>query len=119
METGEKYDRGLRVLQQLQINLGLSREDLGTMLGLTGESVRGWETRSEDIPDAVFGRLVAAQSALDQLLGVFLPERLPMVIRRRAAAFNGERALDWILDGRIAEVADIYDRGLSYLKPAA
>ncbi len=119
MESGEKHGRGLVMLERIQRHLDLSREDLGAMLGLTGDSVRAWETRSEEMPDVVLGKINAAHAALDQLLGVFLPERLPQVIRRRAAAFDGERALDWILDGRISEVADKYDSGLAYLKLTA
>ncbi len=119
MQSGEKHDRGLAMLGRIQRHLDLSREDLGTMLGLTGDAVRAWEERSEEMPEIVLGRIIAAHTALDQLLGVFLPERLPLVIRRRAAAFDGERALDWILDGRISEVAEKYDAGLSYLKRTA
>jgi hypothetical protein len=112
-------ERGLAILRNLETNLGLSVEDLGTMLGLTGDSVRAWRSHEAEIPALEFGKLVAAGSALDQLLGIFRAERLPQVIRRRAAGFDGERALDWILDGRISEVAERYDRGLSYLKLTA
>ncbi len=119
MHADIKQERALLIMKRLRKHLDLSGEDLGTMLGLTGQAVRAWEAREAEVPDLVFGKLIAAQSALDQLLGIFLPERLPEVIRRRAAAFDGGRALDWILDGRIADVAEKYDRGLAYLgRPA-
>jgi transcriptional regulator with XRE-family HTH domain len=106
-------------MRALRDNLDLSREDLGTMFGVTGETWRAWEEGAAEIPETTFAKIVAAGAALERMLWLFRPERLPQVIRRRADAFNGERALDWILDGRIAEVAERYDSGLSYLSRTA
>jgi hypothetical protein len=52
--------------------------------------------------------------ALDRLLALFQPARLPLAIRRPAELFDGERALDWILRGRIGEAAGRYEIALSY-----
>lgn len=115
----ETQQQGLRHIRNLAWSLDLSHEDIGTMLGSTGAQVAAWENGSEPLPEPVLGKLRAANAALDQLLTLFAADRLPQVIRRRADAFNGERALDWILDGRMSDVADIYDGGLSYLRKTA
>lgn len=119
MQSETKREYCLAILRQIREYLDVSVEDVGTMFGLTGETVREWQGGTAEIPDKTVGQMVAAGNSLNQLLGIFRPERLPQVIRRRADAFDGERALDWILDGRIAEVAERYDQGLSYLKRTA
>ncbi len=115
MDRAGKRRKGLPILIEIQRALDLSCSDLGMAFGTTGEAVRGWESDSTEIPDVTLARIVAAHGAVRSLEETFRPERLPQVIRRRAPVFNGERALDWILDGRIAEVAERYQRGLSYL----
>jgi transcriptional regulator with XRE-family HTH domain len=118
MERAQKHQKASGILGRLRICLDLSQEDLGTMLGTTGEGVRAWESGEAEIPEMTFARLVTADNALERMLWLFRPDRLPQVIRRRADAFDGERALEWILDGRIAEVADRYDSGLSFRRTA-
>jgi transcriptional regulator with XRE-family HTH domain len=95
-------------------HLGLSQDELGRMLGVTGESVRRWKTGATAIPLSRLAEITAAESALNRLLQVFRPQRLPVAIRRQAELFGSKRALDWILDGRIAEVADRYELSLAY-----
>ena len=65
-------------------------------------------------PTANLTELQAAEEALKRLWSVVRPERLPIVIRRPVELFGGRCALDWILEGRIAEVADRYAAALSY-----
>ncbi|MGE5488058.1 MAG: hypothetical protein ACM3ZB_09610 [bacterium] len=119
MRSDQKRELFFSIAARLRAGLDVGLEDVATIAGATGEALREWENGTAEIPEPVLGRMIAAGKSLDQLLGIFRPERLPQVIRRRADAFDGERALDWILDGRIAEVADRYDEGLSYLKRPA
>lgn len=105
---------GRRILRRLMSTLDLSRDQAGRILDVTGETVRRWERAMVEIPAQQTATLTAADAALSRLLELLLPERLPLAIRRPAEAFGGERALDWILRGRIAEVADRYDRALMY-----
>jgi hypothetical protein len=117
MDRRIKQQRACAILDTLRASLDLSREDVGTMVGSSGETVRAWEDGDEEVPDLVFGRLVSAHAALNRLRDVFRPERLPQVIPRRAPVFASERALEWILDGRIEEVAQRYEQGLAYGLP--
>jgi hypothetical protein len=119
MQSEARRGYCLAILRQIREYLDISVEDVGAMFGTTGETVREWQAGTAEIPEKTVGQMIAAGNSLNQLLGLFRPERLPQVIRRRAEAFNGERALDWILDGRIADVAERYDQGLSYLKRTA
>lgn len=119
MQPGQKRELFFSIAARVRECLDVGLEDIGTMAGATGEAVREWQNGTAEIPEPALGRMIAAGNSLDQLLGIFRPERLPQVIRRRADVFDGERALDWILDGRIAEVADRYDQGLAYLKRTA
>ncbi len=120
MERETKCRRASAIFSRFRSSLDIGYEDLGTMFGVAGRTARAWHEGREEVPDTVFARMIAAESALNRLAQVFRPDRLPEVIRRRAPAFDEERALDWILDGRIAEVADRYDTGLAFLvkKPA-
>lgn len=108
---GEKAQMTVRLLMR---HLDLSFDQLGRMLGVTGETVRRWSQGSHPVPSDRLGQLAAAQAALDRLLSIFRPEALPAVIRRKVELFDGKTALDWILRGRINEVADRHESTLSY-----
>ncbi len=105
---------GRLALERLMECLGLSQDQMGRMLDVSGETVRRWKSGATGIPLSRVAELTAAESALNRLLQIFRPERLPLVIRRKAEVFGGKAALDWILDGRIAEVADRYELSLAY-----
>jgi len=109
-----EVSRGRLVIQRLMGHLSLSQDELGRLVGVTGETVRRWKTGATRIPLSCLAELTAAEAALNRLLQIFRPERLPLAIRRKADLFGGKRALDWILDGRIAEVADHYEISLAY-----
>ncbi len=111
--------RAASILARLKAGLDVGSEDVGAMFGATGDIARAWELGTEEVPDLIFARVIAAESAFNRLAEIFRPERLPQVIRRRAPVFDNERALDWILDGRIAEVAERYDSGLAFLQKEA
>lgn len=108
---GEKARLAVRSLMS---HLDLSFDQVGRMFKVSGETVRRWSQGSHAVPSGRVGQLATAQAALDRLLGIFRPEALPGVIRREAELFDGETALDWILRGRIDEVADYYESALSY-----
>jgi hypothetical protein len=104
-----------RMLRELLTTLAISTDELGRIFQVSGETVRRWEHNRVAVPAGKQAEITAAGAALRRLRSFFRPERLPLVIRRRPAPlFDGESALDWILRGRIREVADRYDRLLSY-----
>ncbi|MBM3745870.1 MAG: hypothetical protein FJW34_08735 [Acidobacteria bacterium] len=105
---------GRVAIERLMRGLSLSQDQLGRISGVSGETVRRWMTGATGIPLSRVAELTAAEAALNRLLRIFRPERLPLAIRRNAELFGGKRALDWILDGRIAEVADRYEAALAY-----
>lgn len=106
--------RGRSALRRLMVHLGVSQNDLGRMLGTTGETVRRWEARAVRMPEERIAELTAAESVLGRLLALLKPEHLRQAIRRKAELFDGERALDWILRGRLADVAHRYELALAY-----
>jgi transcriptional regulator with XRE-family HTH domain len=101
-------------LDRLMLRLGLSQDEAARMLGVSGETVRRWQRGAVKIPMPRAAQLLSMGEALDRLLALFQPARLPLAIRRPAELFDGERALDWILRGRIAEAAGRYEIALSY-----
>ena len=101
-------------LDRLMLRLGLSQDEAARMLGVSGETVRRWQRGAVKIPMPRAAQLLSMGEALDRLLRLFQPARLPLAIRRPADLFDGERALDWILRGRIAEVAGRYEIALTY-----
>lgn len=106
--------RGQRILQRLMSHLALSYDQLGRAFNVSGETLRRWDRGSHPIPDERMAELVRVDADLGRLLSIFVPERLPQAIRRKAELFDGESALDWILRGRISEVANRYAVALVY-----
>jgi hypothetical protein len=94
--------------------LDVSFDDVGRMLDVSGETVRRWERGVSRIPTEALATLELADGALDRLVKLFLPQRLPEVVRRKADLFDGGRPLDWILRGRRADMADGYELALTY-----
>lgn len=84
------------------------------MLGVSGETVRRWERGLTPIPLDPAAAITGMEDALDRLEALFRPDRLEWVVRRQADLFGGERALDWILRRRLAEVVVRYERELRY-----
>lgn len=107
-------NRGRDQIQLLMKTLRLSLDEIGRMFDASDETARRWSSGVTRIPEDKLARVDLAASALNRLRRLFRPERLPQVIRRPAERFGGQRALDLILQGRIAEVADRYDRDLVY-----
>lgn len=101
-------------LNDLERALGLTPVELGQLLGATESQVDAWKRGEGQAPATVADRLRLCTESLVDLQRLFLPERLPLVIRRPASLFDGDRALDWILQGRIRDVVDRYKRQLSY-----
>lgn len=110
----EKEAHGREILRRLMVHLNLTHEEVGRMLEVSGGLIREWERGDQAIPDSSMARLGEAATALDRLLEMFRPARLPQVVRREAELFEGRSALEWILEGRIREVADRYDLALTY-----
>lgn len=105
-------DEARSALRSLMTRLELSQDDLGRMFGVSGETIRRWERGSTAIPADRRSAILAAESSLRRLQDLFRPGRLPTVVRRAAEAFDGDTALEWILRGRIADVADRYEVAL-------
>lgn len=104
-----------RVLRELMTTLAISTDELGRMFRVSGETGRRWEHNVVAVPTRKQADITLAGDALRRLRRFFRPERLPLVIRRLPAPLiDGESALDWILRGRIREVADRYDGLLPY-----
>jgi len=112
--SARKAASGRDMLRRVSACLELSFESIGRILNVPGETARRWERGISRIPNDAFATLELVDSALNRLTKLFLPQRLPGVIRRKADLFSGSRALDWILQGRIADVVDRYEQTLGY-----
>jgi transcriptional regulator with XRE-family HTH domain len=114
-DTGVRaVERGRASLRRLAVHLELSQNELGRMLGVSGETVRRWEAGAIRVPTERLAQLTQADAELRRLQVLLRPETLPQVIRRPADLFGGERALDWILRGKIHDVATSYELALRY-----
>lgn len=102
------------LIRRLMAHLQISYDELGRMVGANGETVRRWEQGRHTPPPDKQAVLTSADAALSRLLTMLKADALPAAIRRPAEAFGNQLALDWILQGRIADVADRYDRALRY-----
>ena len=106
--------RGRQIVRRLITHLGLSYDQLGRAFNISGETIRRWDRGSHPIPEERVAELSQADTSLSRLLEIFQPERLSQVVRRKAELFGGETALDWIVRGRIGDVADRYEVALAY-----
>jgi hypothetical protein len=114
LAESEAILRARTTLHRLMSHLDLSYDDVGRMFSVAGETARRWTNGASTPASEVLARIGTAEAALGDLLQSFTSEALPAVVRRPAALFDGERALDWILRGRLEEVAARYDRALRY-----
>jgi transcriptional regulator with XRE-family HTH domain len=106
--------QGRQALRQLLSRLDLSNEDVAGMLGVSADTVQKWESARSAIPVQMRARLSRANSALNRMLAIFRPERLPHVVRQDVELFKGQSAHDWIVQGRIQEVAELYETAFAY-----
>jgi transcriptional regulator with XRE-family HTH domain len=82
---------------------GLSRQELGSLFGVSRQAVDDWETR-ERVPErhaAKLADLVAVAELLDRKLK---PGRLQLVVRRPSPAFGGRSFLDMAREGLLEDV---------------
>lgn len=105
---------GPSTIDQLAKPLDLSYDQLGQMLGVSGETVRRWQVGKIAVPAERRAQLAAFVAALGRLTALIKPERLAEAVRRPAGLFDGDRALDWILRGKLPEVVDRYELALLY-----
>jgi len=110
----EGQGRGRDILRRLMAQLALSYDQLGRAFSVSGETIRRWERGSHEIPADRMAALTETEAALRRLVTLFKPERLPQVLRRKAALFGEESGLDWIFRGRMSEVAERYEATLAY-----
>jgi transcriptional regulator with XRE-family HTH domain len=106
--------QGRQIVRDLMVRLGLTRDEVAALLHASAETLDDWESGHTTIPQESLAQLRDAGTALVKLMGIFRPERLPHVIRRDAELFDGKPAVEWIVSGRIAEVAERYDSALAY-----
>ncbi len=114
LRTEEHQREGLEALIDMRTSLDLDSAQLGRLLEVSEDRVRSWEEEEETLPGETAARLSVILDSMRRLRSMFLPERLPQVVRRPAELFGDDSALEWILQGRIREVADRYDLLLRY-----
>jgi hypothetical protein len=101
-------------IEGIRLHLGLGYGEIGRMFGVPGQTVRVWATGEMATPEEYAARISEAHGALLRLLRLARPDRLAQVVRRPAEAFGGRCALDLIVEGRIAEVAETFEAILEY-----
>jgi len=102
------------LVSDLVARLELTRTKSQLCSMLPRNTLDSWESGRTTIPKESLAQLQAASAALSRLPAIFPPERLPQVIRREAELFDGKPAVDWIVRGRIADVAERYESALAY-----
>ena len=115
LRAEESQSQARQAIRRLISGLELSSEDIVGLLGVSADTAKQWESSETLIPTEARAMLTRADNALSRLLTVFRPERLPQGIRQKADLFQGDSARDWIRQGRIQEVADLYEAAFAYL----
>ncbi len=104
----------VEMIRELLEVLAIDEAQAARMLGIRPDAVEGYLAGRATIPSSVQTRVEENHAALGRLLRIFRRDRLAEVLRRRAPSFGDQTALDIVLGGRIGEVADIYERALTY-----
>lgn len=111
-ETADSQAR--QSLRNVLTKLELSLDDISRLLGVSSVEVEEWETGDRPIAAEHQTVLNRVSSAVTRLSAIFRPDRLPKVIRRKAELFDGESALEWILEGRTEDVLERYEAAFAY-----
>jgi DNA-binding XRE family transcriptional regulator len=114
LRTDSAESQARQSLRNLMSRLELSAEELAHLAEVARNDIVEWESGRQRIPADRQPALNKASSGVSRLLSLFRPERLPQVIRRKIDLFEGESALDWILQGRTDEVVERYESALTY-----
>jgi hypothetical protein len=101
-------------LRNVLVRLALSTEDLSRLFETSLNELETWESGLSPIRPEIRPVVNRVSSGVNKLLTMFRPERLPDVVRREAELFDGQSALAWILQGRIEDVVNRYERALAY-----
>ena len=104
------------VLEVWSVLLRITLEEAGQILGVSAGTIESWLNNQLPIPPEFLGRIKSTDASLSRVQDLIKKASLADVIRRPAEVFGGQTALDWILAGRIKDVADAYDEGL-YFQP--
>jgi transcriptional regulator with XRE-family HTH domain len=102
------------ILVRLRDDLGLMNPEIARLVDVKEREVDEWFNGINPLPPSTVGQLLPLKPSLDTLTQLFTRERLPRVLRRRAPLFDGNSAVDLILRGDLAVVAERYDRALQY-----
>ena len=104
----------VEALRRLSAHLSISDQDMARLLRVPTGMVVDWESGQTVVPSEIEVAVKAADTALVRMLKIFRPEQLPNVVRTQVELFQGRSALDLILEGRIEEVADLYNAAFAY-----
>ncbi len=95
--VGEELTRVGSPLDRVASVLGVSRTELARLFGVRRQAIEQWEARG--VPGDRQEKLATLDAAVDLLTAKLKPERIPAVVRRRAAAYGGRSILEAIADG--------------------
>jgi hypothetical protein len=98
-----------RILQLVKRALGIDYAELGGVFGVDEPTIEGWMLGIVPSPEHL-AAVVEAESLILRLERLFGASRVTGVVWRPAKLFGGERALEWILAGRLAEVVTRYEQ---------
>jgi DNA-binding XRE family transcriptional regulator len=93
--TGSPLDRAASVL-------GVSRTELARLFGVRRQAIEQWEARG--VPGDRREKLATLDAVVDLLTAKLKQDRIPAVVRRRAAAYGDRSILEAIADGNEALV---------------
>jgi len=104
------HSSSIAALNRLSTHLSISNQELAQLLRVPPGMIVHGKSGEIVIPPEIEVAVKAADTALDRMLAIVRPELLPDLVRRKVEIFHGRSALDLILEGRIEEVAGLYDR---------
>ncbi len=112
--ASEQRDAGyLAKVERIGSGFGLRPGELHRLLGVSAEGLRGWQ-RGGRISEDRWAAIDRLYSALRHLTRYIKPSALPAVTRRKNPALNNQSALEWLMNGRDAELLRFYDDLFAY-----
>lgn len=100
-------------IERLRALLDITLEEASRIYCVSRDTLVSWLNDQAPIPPASLELISQTDASLRRISGIIREANLPALVNRPALIFRGTNALDWILKGRIADVADIYDHEFS------
>jgi transcriptional regulator with XRE-family HTH domain len=97
-------------LETIRAQAGISAKEVAELLDTTPQTVSRWQVGKADPQPDHLGRLLKLEWLATQLSELFAADEARLWLYSHHKLLDGERPVDLIRDGRVAEVLELIDQ---------